>query len=84
MACKNTYIYKLLRETDRARELDKKAFTEWEEGKISLGKCYELFMKNNGYRRDMYYQYDTPFYVSREDFKLWLHSLGYVRLKSDE
>lgn len=74
----------LLKSTSYAIKKDIKTFQEWEDGEITLNDCFKRFMSNNGYRKYKHTNdYNTPWYVDKNEFKRWLHSLGYVRLAKD-
>lgn len=64
-------IQDLLRKTDNAARRDQTAFTKWDNKKITIEECMELFARNNRLYED------EKEAITKEAFVEWLHSLGY-------
>lgn len=63
-------LSKQIKASNRAIQADRKVFSEWEEGKISVWECIDAFRENNRIKRP----------IDPEQFERWLNSLGYWRV----
>lgn len=66
----NDDFARYLRSGTNPAKRDIAAFMAWEEGRITIGRCIDLWRHNNEIRQQV---------GNKKKFIAWLNSLGYIR-----